>query len=202
MRILALLACLIFSSLAPGPAMAQDPAPLTADLLEKLRAGGYLIFFRHSITPNYSDPDSSQLGNCATQRNLSAEGIAQAKAIGDAFRDLEIPVGIVRASPLCRCLDTATLAFGRHERDLFLRLRGSNPANDPDEAKAFRNIRNLAKIPPLPATNSVYISHGSIGAIFGPRDPIDEGEAVIVKPGGKDGWTFVAAVKSHQWVAP
>ena len=32
--------------------------------------------------------------------------------IGDAMRNLEIPIGMVLSSPYCRCQDTAELAFG------------------------------------------------------------------------------------------
>jgi broad specificity phosphatase PhoE len=169
-------------------------------LLEKLRHGGLLLFFRHAKTPNYAAADDNNLENCATQRNLSKEGREQAQAIGAAFRDLEIPVGIVRASPLCRTQDTAWLAFGHYERDDNMRLHGTNPAQDVEEAKIWRNLRNIAKILPLPGTNSVFISHGTVGEAFGGKY-LDEGEAIIVEPDGQGAWHILAQVKSDQWVA-
>lgn len=217
MRPSGLVACLVLASLAladgalaqpsttsseaVAPAPAEPPAPLPAELLAKLRQGGYLIFFRHAKTPNYADPDDSNLNNCATQRNLSKEGIAQAKALGEAFRDLEIPLGIVRASPFCRTMDTAWLAFGRFERDMSLRLKGTDPDTDPDEAKRWRNMRNMAKIKPLEGTNSIFISHWSAGAVFG-AGFLDEGESVIVQPDGAGGWRLIAKVKADQWLQP
>jgi len=177
----------------------QAEAALPGPLMDKLRKGGLLIFFRHAKTPNYQGADDNNLDNCATQRNLSKEGREQAGEIGKAFQALEIPVGIVRASPLCRTVDTAWLAFGHYERDNNMYLHGTNPAQSEEEAKIWRNIRNIAKILPLPATNTVFISHGTIGEVFG-GNYLDEGEAIIVEPDGKGNWQMLAQVKSDQWI--
>ena len=177
----------------------QAESALPEPLTNKLRKGGLLIFFRHSKTPNYQGADDNNLENCATQRNLSKEGREQATAIGEAFRALEIPVGIVRASPLCRTMDTAWLAFGYFERDNNMRLHGTNPAQSEEEAKIWRNIRNIAKILPLPGTNSVFVSHGTIGEVFG-ANYLDEGEAIILEPDGQGHWQVLAQVKSDQWI--
>lgn len=209
MRIIRLFSLFILLASA-APAIAETPkipsATPSPELLTKLRQGGYLIFFRHAKTPNYKDPierdpDDPQPGNCSGQRNLSDEGIAQSRALGQAFRDLEIPYGIVRSSPYCRCMDTAWYAFGRYERDRGLLLHGTEPEQDPPEGIIWRDIRNLAKLAPLPGTNSLYISHGTVGEVFG-AGYLDEGEAVIVKPDGKGGWTLVTRVKSDQWPKP
>lgn len=194
------------------PAVAQDaaaaaeekPTPIAVELLAKLRQGGFLIFFRHGLTPNMKDPidtepDDPRPADCAHQRNLNGEGIEQARAIGEAFRELEIPVGVVRASPMCRSADTAWYAFGRNERDRTLLGHGTDPKIDPFEAKVYRNIRNVAKIPPMPLTNSVFVGHGNLGEIFGGKH-LAEGEAVIVEPDGKGAWRTVARVKSDQWL--
>lgn len=190
-----------------APTFAEQPKIASAtpspELVADLKRGGYLIFFRHAKTPNYKDPheggpDDPQPGNCSNQRNLSVEGIDQSRTLGQVFRDLEIPYGLVRASPYCRTMDTAWYAFGRFERDRMLLLHGTEPDKDPPEGKIWRDIRNLAKLPTLPGTNSIFVSHGTVGEVFG-AGYLDEGEAVIVKPDGKGGWNLVTRVKSDQW---
>lgn len=52
---------------------------------------------------------ASGLGDCRTQRNLSKEGRAQSRAIGDRFRANGISSAAVYSSQWCRCLDTARL---------------------------------------------------------------------------------------------
>ena len=204
----ALLAAAFLFCAGPTGLRAEDakpPQPIPAELIGQLREGGFNIFFRHGLTPNYKDPLDKDINDprgtdCSNQRNLSAEGIEQSKATGEAFRDLDIPVGIVRASPMCRSMDTAWYAFGRYERDYLLKLNGTNPDVDPPERKIWRNIRQIAKTLPMPGTNSIYLSHGTVGEALG-AGYLDEGEAVIVKPDGHGNWQLIARVKSDQWMA-
>jgi hypothetical protein len=89
------------------------------ELINALKQGGYVIYFRHGITGKTGEKEvaDQDLDNCATQRNLSAEGQAQTKTIGAAFTQLQIPVGEVYSSPYCRCLDSAKNMFGKAQRD-------------------------------------------------------------------------------------
>src|ERR1700675_2656522 len=82
---------------------------------EALRAPGTVVVVRHSYAPGTFDPPDAKLEDCSTQRNLDENGRAQARRIGEAFRQHGIAVGTVRSSPRCRCLDTGRLAFGRAE---------------------------------------------------------------------------------------
>jgi phosphohistidine phosphatase SixA len=80
-----------------------------------LRTPGAVVVLRHSFAPGGFDPPDAKLDDCSTQRNLDANGRAQASRIGEAFRQHGIAVDAVLSSPRCRCLDTARLAFGRAE---------------------------------------------------------------------------------------
>lgn len=93
-----------------GETLAQSsPASETA-LWSELRQGqGYVVMMRHAVAPGTGDPPGFRLEDCSTQRNLSAEGRQQAIAIGEAFRQRNIPVGQVLSSQWCRCLETAKL---------------------------------------------------------------------------------------------
>ena len=80
-----------------------------------LRAGGVVIALRHALAPGSFDPPGFRVGDCSTQRNLNDEGRAQALRLGQWFLARGLQPAAVRSSPWCRCLDTATLAFGRAE---------------------------------------------------------------------------------------
>ena len=84
-------------------------------LWEALRAPGSVVVLRHSHAPGSFDPPDARLDDCSTQRNLDEAGRAQARRLGEAFRQHGIIVGRVLSSPRCRCLDTARLVFGRAE---------------------------------------------------------------------------------------
>jgi broad specificity phosphatase PhoE len=123
-----------------------------------LRAPGSVIVLRHSYAPGGFDPPDSRLDDCSTQRNLDENGRAQARRVGEAFRQQGIAVGEVLSSPRCRCLDTGRLAFGRVES--WEPLQGA--LNDPEVrrrqvAEIKARIAAYRTGPPL-----VLVTHGSV----------------------------------------
>jgi broad specificity phosphatase PhoE len=86
------------------------------DAWRTVAAGGCAILLRHArTTPGIGDPPDFRLDDCSTQRNLSDAGRAQARRFGLEFELRGIRVDEVHSSRWCRCLDTARLAFPRHE---------------------------------------------------------------------------------------
>jgi phosphohistidine phosphatase SixA len=167
------------------------PSP---DLPKKLREGGYVIVFRHSITDwSQRDADVTNFDDRTTQRNLSAEGEATAKAIGQSIAALKLPIGRVIASPMWRCRDTAQLAFGRHEVSNDLFQRGG-------QSRAVRV--DLLSTPTEKGKNLVLVTHQDvlIPIVAGlARDQLKEAEALIVKPLGDKKFEIVAQVGPEDW---
>ena len=132
---------LLLAGLAwPVAARASD------DVVATLRAGGVVAAFRHALAPGTFDPPGFRLGDCATQRNLSDDGRAQARRLGEWFRRHGLEPATVRSSPWCRCIDTAQLAFGRHEAwDALASPHGADPATRERRQAALRE--RLAAVP-------------------------------------------------------
>lgn len=110
------LACVaLMAGLATAPvATAADPIPRSGIWQEMREGRGYVVLLRHAIAPGSGDPAGFRLGDCSTQRNLSAEGRRQAVAIGALWRSQRMPVDRVLTSRWCRARDTARLlAVGR-----------------------------------------------------------------------------------------
>lgn len=82
---------------------------------DALEAGGHVALIRHADAPGTGDPPNFVLEDCSTQRNLSSGGQAQAARLGAAFRDHGVSVDQVLTSGWCRCIETATIAFGTAE---------------------------------------------------------------------------------------
>ncbi len=78
---------------------------------------GTVVLFRHATAPGGGDPAGFQLNDCATQRNLSADGRAQTLRIGEAFQRRSIEVTTVWTSQWCRTRETADLAFPAKRTD-------------------------------------------------------------------------------------
>jgi phosphohistidine phosphatase SixA len=73
--------------------------------------GGHVALIRHgNAPPGYGgDPPGFKIDDCATQRNMDERGRAQARALGEAFRQHGVRVDKILSSPWCRCLETARL---------------------------------------------------------------------------------------------
>jgi phosphohistidine phosphatase SixA len=99
------LLCLFALVAVRDPARAEESAAWAA-----LRQGGHVALMRHAEAPGGTgDPPGFRLDDCATQRNLSAEGRADAKAVGEKLKAEGVIIGQLLSSPWCRCVDTARL---------------------------------------------------------------------------------------------
>jgi len=88
-----------------GEAVARDDARLW----QALRNGEAFAMMRHAIAPGTGDPRNFKLGDCATQRNLSDRGRAQARTAGSLFQSNGVTQASVYSSQWCRCQETARL---------------------------------------------------------------------------------------------
>lgn len=96
-----LLACLC-GFLAAGFVQASE-------LADKLKQPGYALLMRHALAPGTGDPPGFTVEDCASQRNLSPDGRAQAARIGQWLRQQGVTGAQVLTSPWCRCTETAQL---------------------------------------------------------------------------------------------
>jgi broad specificity phosphatase PhoE len=164
------------------------PAAAADETTWKLLAGGgQAVLIRHAITtPGVGDPPGMRQAECSTQRNLTDEGRAHARRVGEAFRARKIPVDRVMSSPWCRCLETARLAFSPPEvwtalGNLF--DRPQNRAEQVAQMQAF--IGGMRR-----SGNVVLVSHGStISALTGINP--DPAEMVVLTPQGGTRFTVV-----------
>jgi broad specificity phosphatase PhoE len=123
-----------------------------------LRTPGAVVLLRHATAPGTFDPPDARMDDCATQRNLDANGRAQARRIGEAFRQRGVSVDAVLSSPRCRCLDTARLAFGKAE--VWEPLQGA--PRDADQRQ--RRLAEIQQRIEAHQTGSplVLVTHGSV----------------------------------------
>ena len=172
-------------------------------LLQQLRKGGCNIYFRHSLTIRASQSDDD-LTSCASQRNLTEDGVALSRQIGRHMRALQIPVGEVLASPYCRCVDTARWAFDRVAIADWLETNGD--ADNPKEQARVTRLGSALNTAPAAGSNAVFVAHGNnlggLAQLHGwPRLPIAEAEAVVFRPAGGAIPDVLARIKGGEWAA-
>jgi Histidine phosphatase superfamily (branch 1) len=183
------------------PAIAAEPPSesLTgAELLQTLRGGGMILYFRHTST-DFGQNDDAMSGyeDCARQRNLTDGGRDEARRIGAAIKRLDIPIGDVLASPFCRTRETAQLIFGR--ATVAPAVRGG-PAR-PDTDDRYAELRKLLSTPPSRGTNLAIASHGNPFHAVTDTQYLSEGEAAVIRPLGAKGFRIVARIPKDGWDA-
>ena len=146
-----------------------------------LAAGGCAVLLRHAQTEaGIGDPPGFRLDDCSTQRNLSTAGREQARRIGAGFERRRIGVDEVLSSRWCRCLDTARLAFPRHEVRLFDALDSffadaSTRQTQTDTLRAW-----LAR---LGSSRRVVLVTHQVNIVALTGQSVGMGEALLVRPG-------------------
>lgn len=150
----------------------EDPASL-------IRSGGVVVAFRHALAPGTFDPPQFRLGDCSTQRNLNDEGRAQARRIGAWFESRTLRASQVRSSPYCRCLDTATLAFGRVQPWAALGSpRGASETTNAESLVAMRQA--LADAAGRPERFEIWVTHMFVlAALVGAN--VSSGEGLVLR---------------------
>lgn len=163
---------LLFGGLAGGRAMADEA------LWSLLQRGGQVVMLRHALTdPGVGDPPGFRLDDCRTQRNLSEQGVREARRLGEALRLRKVPVAQVLSSPWCRCIDTARLVFGTAPelRPALGNLFGRRE----HEAQQVAELRQLVRAPQR--GNLFLVTHGSTTLALTGVSPAT-GEMVVLAP--------------------
>ena len=141
---------LLLAGLA-GVANAAEPGVAVSGkaLLEDLRKGGYIVYFRHTKTLPEHEHEAKmrrdgkwRLDDCSTQRNLSEAGYYEARHQRDMVAKLGIPYGKVYASQACRTrIHARWVAQGIEFSDALTPLRSR------EKGLIVRNMLNTAPAP-------------------------------------------------------
>jgi phosphohistidine phosphatase SixA len=202
-RLLFVLAAVSGIAAPAVPAIAQQAARATFD---ELKQGGFVVVIRHGRTnesPAFPrDEAPTDLATCSGQTMLTEAGQDQARAIGAAFRNGNIPLGKVLASPLCRAVETGRLAFGRVEPAEALLIESFVPVAGtpapPPWPQRIEIMKAMVAAVPEAGTNTVLITHfPNIKAMLGIQ--INFGDAAIVKPDGHGGVAVVGKILAREW---
>jgi hypothetical protein len=187
---------------------------VTPTLVQSLRAGGFVIFWRHALAdvcedkqslgrasmPQVQDWWKSCVRDCAvaTARQLNSVGFAQADSIGRALKARGVPFGRVLSSEYCRSIETATgMALGPQTETLReITFYVYFPEIDPCVV-----LPQMLAQRPAAGANTAIVAHTFVGCTDGGgMEPgIDSGEAWIYRPDGRGGASRVARVKAGEW---
>ena len=140
-----------------GLAALGAQATPAADVLAQIwrREGGVLMIRHTSTESGVGDPPEFTLGQCRTQRNLSAQGRQEALDLGAWMQAHKLQPDAVLSSLWCRCQDTARLAFGTFENWVPLNSTFAGQGDARSQETAMR-----ARLRDLPAgRREVWVTH-------------------------------------------
>jgi phosphohistidine phosphatase SixA len=146
---------LLSSAALPKP---HAQTPVTGnEAAAALRQGGVVLLIRHAQTDaGVGDPPGFRLNVCKTQRNLNAQGLAQAKQIAAWFARHQLSPRAVKSSQWCRTRDTARLVFGQYSDwaalNNFFETREREPGQTAQLRAALQNLP--------PDSFEVWVAHG------------------------------------------
>jgi phosphohistidine phosphatase SixA len=152
-----------------------------------------VVLVRHATAPGVGDPPNIRLGDCATQRNLSAQGRDEARKLGEEFRKREVHVGAILTSQWCRTRETARLAFPNErirDEPAFNSWFGNVPVESESQLARARKILQNWKGPGV----LVVVTHAvNINALVGVATA--PAEAVVLRKDATGGLSVVGTFR-------
>ena len=197
-----------------GTAGAQ--AQVTPTLVQSLRAGGFVIWWRHGTATQCEDKRDLGLASetafqwwkscdkdCSTAvaRQLSPSGVVEAQTMGAAIKAKGIPFGRVISSEYCRCRESAE-------------LMNLGPAIETSMQVTFFVYEDViltrcgpARLQlataPAAGKNTAIVAHifEECAAAGGPDLTLENGQAAIYRPDRQGGTRLIAKVRYSEWAA-
>jgi phosphohistidine phosphatase SixA len=193
-------AFLMFAALTPT--VSHSESVPGQNLAAALRAGGYVILMRHASSPrNPPDAGTANADNSNLERQLDESGRSSARALGEAFRQLHIPIDQVLSSPTYRALETFKFAqLGKPTTYPQLGDGGQSMIADKSGARGAW-LRSKAAESPAVGKNTLIVTHfpNILEAYPTEAAGLVDGEALVFHPDGRGAATLVARVKIDEW---
>jgi catechol 2,3-dioxygenase-like lactoylglutathione lyase family enzyme len=181
---------------------AQGQSLSGESLVSALRTGGYVIVMRHASSPRTpATAEQANTDNVQKERQLDEIGRASARALGDALRQLRIPIGPVLSSPTYRALETVRLArLGDPQIATELGDAGQSMQSDATGTRSAWMRGKVAETP-RPGMNTLLVTHfpNVMEAFPTLAEGLADGEMLIFRPDGKGSAAFVARIKTDEW---
>ena len=161
-----------------------------AALVRALREGGLVIYFRHTATDfSKNDQNMRDYEDCANQRPLTDQGRRDARAIGQRIAELQLPLGIAKASPMCRTMEHAKLMLGV--------ATPTHTMRELSDGEYIGLKRLLSARVPM-GINRWMVGHGRPFLVVAGPPQLAEGEAVVLRPLGET-WIVLARLTIADW---
>lgn len=185
-------AAIMFSLFLAGNAALADEA-----LWAALKEGGKVVLVRHTIAEEAEPERSMRLSpeDCSQEAQLTEEGRAQARKLGEALKKHGVSIDEVVSSEFCRARQTMELAFGDGEVWNALNLVNAMPAADADflmedvrdRIGGFTGEGNLFMVSHRPNVNTITFQN------------VEAGSLVVLQPDGTGMFEVLGVISGEEY---
>jgi hypothetical protein len=201
--------CIFSSYAAPRQSAILKPsiAVLYDDLSQRLREGGYTLYF---VPPGLNGEDKVDIPEwwkqCPFSTMLSVDGINRAKVIRRSFDQIGLQIGLVRSSQHCAAMSTATFLSNNPSKNIYpvldLNLASIQKQYEGvnDAVIKVRHHSNFMLGTWL-GTNTLVVGHPLTlaNAPHPVMADLNEGDSAIFKLGEDGELTLYAKLNWQQW---
>ena len=175
-----------------------------AALVQALRAGGLLLWMRHTERDTRSGtvtPEQAASHDCAAQSMLTTTGRQHATQIGAALRALHLPIAAVHTGRLCRTEETGQLLNIAPVTDDD-RLDASSTWAHRGGAMAEQRATLQVLSEPPPAGKDLMLISSALDIPHAQPDVLRNlgpGETAVFRPGPPGNATLLARIGESAW---
>lgn len=183
-------------------AVLNAQALMTREVVNGLRAGGFVLVMRHASSPREAPTrETARPDNSTLERQLDERGRTDATNMGQALRRLRIPIGEVLSSPTYRARETVRLA-GLSNPVVVTELGdGGQSMQGVTDAQASWLRAKVGTLPPR--GNIILVTHlPNLSSAFPDWGPtVADGEMIVLGPDRQGRATVVGRVKIEEWAS-
>jgi phosphohistidine phosphatase SixA len=169
-------------------------------LVKALQKGGCVIVMRHASSPRTPpNQETADADNVNHERQLDEAGRASAIAMGQALRELKIPIGEVFSSPTYRALETVRLAQFPAPHVVAELGDGGQSMQATTGAQSAWLEKKVTELPQ--GTNAILVTHFPNMSRAFPQwtSGLADGEALVFGSDGNGRTTLLARVMMEEW---
>ena len=147
---------------------------ITDEIIKILKSGNNTIYLRHSKKPDKTEYQSQldvfslfddNINRPLINKNscLSSVGKEEAFFLGQFFKELSIPISTVYSSPICRCVETAEIVFGKVD-EVYPFLKYYSAMDKYNEKKVEENYMRTKELffKKSSKGNKIIVGHGGV----------------------------------------
>lgn len=172
----------------------------TPQLILELQQGGFVVYIRHGKTDiTRRDYYPVDLSDCSKQRPLTDEGREELRFLSEILKKLQIPLGNIYTSPMCRAVESTEILFGNNYIVEKYLMYTAQLTSDEKKPILEKTLELLSKPLSSENKNRIIVAHAPNLADLMNYFPEIEASVIIFQPLGNNQYNYLATILPDEW---